>query len=131
MPARSAPTSGATTVTSAPASAHPLALATAGASPPTITQRRPSRRRKTGWVRIRPAIVPEAKSPRNMRRNGLLRRAGDLQHLTGVELPCLADPVRPAEALHAHPVRARDVRERLPGPDAVGEDGRTCGRPAA
>src|SRR5438132_4989833 len=65
MPARSALSSGATTVTSAPASTHALALTRAGASPPTTTQRRPSRRRKTGWVRIRPGIVPDAQSAGN------------------------------------------------------------------
>src|SRR5437762_1437849 len=105
MPARSAPTSGATTVTSAPASAHPLALATAGASPPTITQRRPSRRRKTGWVRIRPGIVPDAQGRGNAgpqaRLGGELREpaleggAGGLR-----EAKLVAGRDRPAAAHH-------------------------------
>src|SRR5207244_7778231 len=67
MPARSALISGAPTLTSAPASTHVLALTTAGASPPTMTQRRPSSRRNTGWVRIRSGIVPDAQSAGNAR----------------------------------------------------------------
>src|SRR5437867_573147 len=76
MPGRSALISGATTLTSAPASTHALALTRAGASAPTTTQRRPSSRRKIGWVRIRPGIVPDAQSRRNARARDPAARRG-------------------------------------------------------
>src|SRR5262245_59305727 len=107
------------TVTVAPAARQACTFVAAAASPPTTTQSRPSRRRKTGWVRIRPAML-----------SGLvLRVADDLQHLTGPDRRRLAETVHAPEALDAHAMLARDVRQRLPLAHAMRDDRRPRGDP--
>src|SRR5947207_7882056 len=116
--------SGATTVTTAPARWQVIAFPAAATSPPTITQCRPSRRRKTGWVRIRRGIVPDGEGCGNRAETRLRRVLGnrDAQTLPRTEHAPLAEPVHVAEARDAHPVSMGDVGQRLAVLHPVGHD---------
>src|SRR5262249_37169335 len=110
----------ATTVTVAPAARQRSTLRSAAGSPPTTTHGRPSKRRKTAWVRI-PKMLPDASGPRNTGPARTAARSGatrDLQDLAGADVVAL-DAVGGPQARDADLVALCDLAERVAAADSM------------